>query len=93
MWFEIPDLSPHQVGGVLGLVGIFGYDHRDRLSHVSHPAFSENGLAVRIETTGVGHSNINRGKVQIGRGQHGNHAGGLRGFGRFDPDEPTVGNR
>ncbi len=54
------NLDRHQVGGVLGGIGVAGEHHRDRLADIAHAFGGEDRLTVRLEPFDAGEAEIDR---------------------------------
>ena len=82
------------VGGVLGQVGIFGQDHRNRFSDVPDESVRQDGLAVDLDTLDHGHPVVDRWDIgDIRSGPDRLDAGESRRGGGIDTDDATMGDR
>ncbi len=89
------DVGVHQLGGVLGAIGVVGDHDGHRLADVAHDPVGQHRLQVAVQVDAL-HRQPDRDPHragQVGRGHHGHHPG--RGGGRPGADraEPAVGHR
>ena len=85
-------LDCHQIGGILGSVGIGGEDDGDGLADIAHAIGGEDRLAIRIEAFDAGEAKIDRRNVgDIRRGPDRDDSRNVARRGRVDRANARMG--
>ena len=85
-------LDAHEIGGILGSVGIGGEDDGDRLADITHAIRGEDRLAIGIEAFDAGEAKIDRRNVgDIRRGPDRDDARNVARRGRVDRADAGMG--
>ena len=72
---QLLDLHGHEIGRVLGDVGVMRKHRRDRVADIAHASGGEDRLPVGFELLDAALAEIDRPDVgNVGRGPHGDHA-------------------
>ena len=89
------DVEVHQLGRVLGGVGVLGEHHRDRLAHVPHHVGGQHRLQETAQVDALDRQphRYRQPGGQVRRGDRADHARAASRLGRVHPPDPAVGDR